>query len=83
MPWFYEVGGNSILINLKEIRNSEEEEKHTNNLELLYKSLFLTKDIIIDTNFKEYSVTTSQRTHSLHHFRLERNSLNLVLEDTD
>ncbi|MFH9306011.1 hypothetical protein ACH4J9_33445, partial [Streptomyces albus] len=70
-------------VNLKEIRTIEEEEKHTNNLELLYKSLFQTEEITIDTNFEQYSITTSEKTYSLNHFRLDRNSLHLVLEDID
>ncbi|MED4057165.1 hypothetical protein ACQRXC_28690 (plasmid) [Niallia taxi] len=81
--FIYEVAGNSIWVNLKEIRTSEEEEEHTNNLEILYKSLFQTKEITIDINFEQYNITTSEKTYSLNHFRLERNSFHLVLEDRD
>lgn len=81
--FIYEFNDNSFWINLKEIRNIEKEEIHTNNLECLYKSLFVTKEIEIDTKFLQYSEGFSEKLYYLRHFRLDRNSLHLVLEDKD
>lgn len=79
--FIYEYDNNSLWVTLKEIRTSEAEKIHTKHLELLYKYLFQSNEIVIDADFSRYGITTKEKVYTLKRFRLGRNSLYIVLKD--
>jgi len=52
-------------------------------LELLYRALINTNQIDIDANFDSYSSSIEEKTYELVRFRLDRNSLFLVIRDKE
>lgn len=79
----YEIEGQQVWVTLSSIRNQEEEVKHTEFLELLYRALINTNQIDIDANFDSYSSSIEEKTYELVRFRLDRNSLFLVIRDKE
>lgn len=79
----YEVEGQQVWVTLSSVRNQEEEVKHTDLLELLYKALINTNQIDIDANFDSYGTSNEEKTYELVQFRLDRNSLFLVIRDKE
>lgn len=77
----YELNGHQYWINIEAIRNAEEEEEHTKYLNLLYCALYQTTKIEIDINFHEYGKTTREKWYQLDYFRVDRNSLFIVVKD--
>ncbi|MGP9043981.1 hypothetical protein [Cytobacillus kochii] len=76
----YELNEQQYWINIEAIRNVEEEHEHTKSLNLLYRALYQATQIHIDVNF-EYGKTTKERTYQLEYFRVDRNSLFIVMKD--
>lgn len=81
--FLYENNGQSYWITIQAIRTTEEEQQHTKMLDILYRALYNANEIDIDTNFEIYGITTKEKYHDLVHFRLDRNSLFLVVKDRE
>ena len=78
--FIYEFENQCYWVVLELIRTSEKEEEHTKYLETLYRALYKASKIEIDAGFKYGS---NEKWYDLIYFRLDRNSLFLVVGDMD
>lgn len=79
----YLINGEEYWVNLDVIRDEEEEKSHSRFLELLYFTLYEANRIYIDVDFEEYGKTADEGWYKLIYFRLSRNSLFIVVKDTE
>lgn len=81
--FLYQVDDTAYWVDLIEIRSAEKEEEHTKYLEILYSALYNASKIEIDADFSSYGSTPNEKWYKLEHFRLDRNSLFIVIKDED
>ncbi|MHA2896010.1 hypothetical protein [Bacillus cereus] len=77
--FLYQINDEEYWLNLEPIRNEEEEEMHTEYLEILYHALYQTKEIKIDACLFEKNDFFVERDYHLNFYRLTRNSLFLAV----
>lgn len=81
--FIYEFENQLFWVTLKPIRAEDEEKEHTEVLELLFSALYNTNEIDIGVESDNTFKNTNEKYYDLIHFRLDRNSLFLVIRDKE